>query len=88
MNRSVGFVLSGCAIALMLVTMAPQARALLEGWIHPAVRVRIKERLAANIPPGPRYVLEVDMSPFERKFPKLQEARSIGKGVTVAYQSR
>ncbi|MEM7434252.1 MAG: sucrose synthase [Myxococcota bacterium] len=43
--------------------------------------LEIKERLTSNIPAGPRYVLEVDMSPFERKFPKLQESRSIGKGV-------
>lgn len=41
----------------------------------------IKERLAAGIPPGPRYVLEIDLSPFERRFPKLKEARNIGKGV-------
>ena len=41
----------------------------------------IKERIVTNIPPGPRYVLEVDMSPFERGFPKLHEARSIGRGV-------
>ena len=41
----------------------------------------IKERLAAGIPPGERYVLEVDLSPFERGFPKLKDARSIGRGV-------
>ena len=28
-----------------------------------------------------RYVLEVDLSPFERGFPKLQQSRSIGRGV-------
>lgn len=43
--------------------------------------LEIKERIAGKIPQGPRYVLEVDMSPFERGFPKLQEARSIGRGV-------
>ena len=41
----------------------------------------IKERLAANIPQGERYVLEVDLSPFERRFPKLKDTRSIGRGV-------
>ena len=41
----------------------------------------IKERLAAGMPPGERYVLEVDLSPFERGFPKLKDARNIGRGV-------
>ncbi len=41
----------------------------------------VKERLAAGIPPGERYVLEVDLSPFERGFPKLKDPRSIGRGV-------
>jgi sucrose synthase len=41
----------------------------------------IKERLAAGIPQGDRYVLEVDLSPFERGFPKLKDSRSIGRGV-------
>ncbi len=41
----------------------------------------IKERLAASIPPGERYVLEIDLSPFERGFPKLRDARNIGRGV-------
>jgi sucrose synthase len=41
----------------------------------------IKERLAAGIPPGERYVLEIDLSPFERGFPKLKDARNIGRGV-------
>jgi sucrose synthase len=40
-----------------------------------------KERLAAGIPPGDRYVLEVDLSPFERGFPKLKDSRNIGRGV-------
>jgi sucrose synthase len=30
---------------------------------------------------GERYVLEVDLSPFERGFPSLQQSRSIGRGV-------
>ena len=41
----------------------------------------IKERLAADIPEVERYVLEIDLSPFERRFPKLKDARSIGRGV-------
>ena len=41
----------------------------------------IKERLAAGIPRGERYVLEIDLSPFERGFPKLRDARNIGRGV-------
>ncbi|MGB5348394.1 MAG: sucrose synthase [Polyangiales bacterium] len=41
----------------------------------------IKERIAAGIPPGDRYVLEIDLSPFERGFPKLKDPRNIGRGV-------
>jgi len=41
----------------------------------------LKERIAAGIPPGDRYVLEVDLSPFERGFPKLKDVRNIGRGV-------
>jgi len=41
----------------------------------------IKERLAAGIPQGDRYVLEIDLSPFERGFPKLKDPRNIGRGV-------
>jgi sucrose synthase len=41
----------------------------------------VKERLAAGLPPGERYVLEVDLSPFERGFPKLKDSRNIGRGV-------
>ncbi|MGB5376291.1 MAG: sucrose synthase [Polyangiales bacterium] len=41
----------------------------------------IKERIAAGIPPGDRYVLEIDLSPFERGFPKLRDPRNIGRGV-------
>ena len=40
-----------------------------------------KERLAAGLGQGDRYVLEVDLSPFERGFPKLKDPRSIGRGV-------
>ncbi len=41
----------------------------------------LKERLAVGLPSGDRYVLEVDLSPFERRFPKLKDPRSIGRGV-------
>jgi len=41
----------------------------------------IKERIAAGMPPGDRYVLEIDLSPFERGFPKLKDPRNIGRGV-------
>ena len=43
--------------------------------------LQFKERLAR---PGQDedWLLEVDLAPFEREFPKLHEARSIGKGVT------
>jgi sucrose synthase len=40
-----------------------------------------KERLAGARFPQENWVLEVDLSPFEREFPKLSEARSIGQGV-------
>lgn len=40
-----------------------------------------QERVAAHLPHGDRYVLELDLSPFERGFPKLTEQRSIGRGV-------
>jgi len=40
-----------------------------------------KERLVSpEHPPGER-VLELDLGPFNREFPKLMEARSIGRGV-------
>ncbi len=41
----------------------------------------VRERVAAGIPAGDRYVLEIDLSPFERGFPKLREVKSIGRGV-------
>ncbi|HSM03560.1 MAG TPA: sucrose synthase [Longimicrobiales bacterium] len=41
-----------------------------------------KERAAVGAPRGAeRYALEVDLSPFERGFPKLQRVASIGRGV-------
>ncbi len=43
---------------------------------------QFKERLAgAHAGPGDGWVLEVDLGPFNRDFPKLKEARSIGRGV-------
>lgn len=39
-----------------------------------------KERLVDNRPTE-RWLLELDLSPFERGFPKLRETRSIGRGV-------
>jgi len=41
-----------------------------------------KERLVDPNGREAPWVLEVDLSPFERGFPKLSEARSIGQGVT------
>ncbi|MGB3051642.1 MAG: sucrose synthase [Polyangiales bacterium] len=41
----------------------------------------VRERVAVGIPPGDRYVLEIDLSPFERGFPKLKDPRNIGRGV-------
>ncbi len=41
-----------------------------------------KERLVQSNGQEAPWVLEVDLSPFERGFPKLSEARSIGQGVT------
>ncbi len=41
-----------------------------------------KERLVHPNGEEPSWTLEVDLSPFERGFPKLSEARSIGQGVT------
>ena len=40
-----------------------------------------KERLATPGIMGSRWPLEIDLSPFNREFPKLQESRSIGRGV-------
>ena len=40
-----------------------------------------KERIVHDIARGDRYVLEIDLSPFERGFPKLKDVRNIGRGV-------
>ena len=42
--------------------------------------LRSKERLVETNGQENPWVLEVDLSPFERGFPKLSEARSIGQG--------
>jgi len=44
--------------------------------------LRAKERLVGSDTREAPWVLEVDLSPFEREFPKLSESRSIGQGVT------
>ncbi|MGW8265881.1 MAG: sucrose synthase [Longimicrobiales bacterium] len=44
--------------------------------------LRAKERLVGSDTQEAPWVLEVDLSPFEREFPKLSESRSIGQGVT------
>ena len=41
----------------------------------------MKERLTTGRGPEHEYVLEVDLGPFERGFPRLTQARSIGRGV-------
>jgi sucrose synthase len=41
----------------------------------------IKEGAVADRPATERYLLEVDLTPFERGFPKLTQPRSIGRGV-------
>jgi sucrose synthase len=43
--------------------------------------LEFKERLVGYEAPSDEYLLELDMTPFNREFPKLQEARSIGRGV-------
>ena len=44
--------------------------------------LRSKERLLGTHGQEAPWVLEIDLSPFEREFPKLSESRSIGQGVT------
>ncbi|MDT8342640.1 MAG: hypothetical protein RQ751_14110, partial [Longimicrobiales bacterium] len=43
--------------------------------------LRTKERMVLGGTSSGHYALEVDLSPFERGFPKLQRAASIGRGV-------
>lgn len=40
-----------------------------------------KERLRHSVERSSEYVMELDFGPFNREFPKLQESRSIGRGV-------
>ncbi|MEX2472133.1 MAG: sucrose synthase [Gemmatimonadota bacterium] len=41
----------------------------------------VKERLVTGEGADERFVLEVDLEPFQRGFPRLTQARSIGRGV-------
>jgi len=44
--------------------------------------LRVKERIASAEGEAPiEFALEVDLGPFNREFPRLQESRSIGRGV-------
>jgi len=43
--------------------------------------LRVKERLVERPREADGWVVEVDLRPFERGFPRLKEVRSIGKGV-------
>lgn len=43
--------------------------------------LEFKERLRNAADHGADYVMELDFGPFNREFPKLQESRSIGRGV-------
>ncbi len=56
-----------------------------EGWQMEEVGVseflRFKETLVSSRPEDGDWMLEVDLAPFNREFPKLKEARSIGRGV-------
>ncbi len=49
--------------------------------IPPAEFLRAKERVSGRDGADSDWVLELDLRPFERGFPKLREAGSIGKGV-------
>lgn len=43
--------------------------------------LRFKESLVRSEGPEDGWALEIDLGPFERTFPRLQESRSIGRGV-------
>ena len=43
--------------------------------------LQFKERLVTGSAPDQDRLLEVDLGPFNREFPKMREARSIGRGV-------
>ncbi|MEX2467106.1 MAG: sucrose synthase [Gemmatimonadota bacterium] len=41
----------------------------------------VKERIVSGVPSAERFVVEVDLEPFQRRFPRLTQTRSIGQGV-------
>jgi len=43
--------------------------------------LKFKERLVYGVYPNHVWPLEIDLEPFSREFPKMHEARSIGRGV-------
>ncbi|MBN2328068.1 MAG: sucrose synthase [Candidatus Omnitrophica bacterium] len=47
----------------------------------PSTFLQFKERLVNHEQRDDEWVLEIDLKPFNREFPKLIEARSIGRGV-------
>ncbi len=49
--------------------------------ISPSEFLRVKERVAGRLQAPDAWVLDLDMSPFERGFPRLKDSRSIGRGV-------
>jgi sucrose synthase len=49
--------------------------------VHAAEFLAFKEHLRNGGDRMPGYVMELDFGPFNREFPKLQESRSIGRGV-------
>jgi sucrose synthase len=49
--------------------------------IEVAIFLKFKERLVNQAQPDDAWVLEVDLGPFHREFPKLKEQRSVGRGV-------
>jgi len=50
-------------------------------FITVADYLAFKEQLRTGRSPDQEHVIELDFGPFNREFPKLQEARSIGRGV-------
>jgi len=48
--------------------------------IEVAEFLKLKERLVTR-QPADEWLLEIDLGPFNREFPKLQESRSVGRGV-------
>ncbi len=50
-------------------------------YIKPSEFLQFKEYVANTHQREDNWVLEIDLSPFNREFPRLREPRSIGKGV-------